>query len=581
MPAHRRPHTGVARKITLACAGPTRPLGAGGGYHCHVLTRRQPRISMPVIITFVACLAAIGVLLIVGYTLTLAWAQRSLHASAQRGISTLDQYFSAAETSMRTLEESTRIVTAREAAPLLARAIYRTPLFREAGLIDSQGRLVATSQGPVDPPFIVSRESLAPSSVQRGALYTVGIVTTQVMSLPSLVLAFPAADGRQLNFLMDPLLVTTSLSGIVMDDGAVARVTSAGGVELASMGGNAPAANNSSPTVIADAVSERFGTRIELRAPRAWALRGFTAVAQVLLPVALIGAGLVTFLVALLTSRHRGLDQEIRRGIAGDEFEAHYQPTVEIATGRCIGAEVLMRWNHPQSGYIRPDLFVAAAESSGLIDTLTLAQIKRVLREMTDVIRKHPGLHLGINLTADHLSRDTTPTLLASLFTASTIPAANILLEATERQAMEGDAPKRVMSTLRESGFDIALDDFGTGYSSLAYLSEFKFQYLKIDASFVRRIGKDSINTDVLDAIIGMGRALNVKLIAEGVETAAQARFLHSKGVQYAQGWLYSKALPPADFIAFLLAPPVSVDRLDAAGEDKTMVRRAPGQKVG
>ncbi len=519
---------------------------------------------MPVIVAFVACLATIGAVLFAGHALSVAWAQRSLSLAAERGIQTLDQYFSTAETSMRALEESTRNVTPEAAVPFLASAIYRTPLFREAGLMDTQGRLVATSLGPVNPPFVVRADSRAPPSAPRGALHTVGIVTTEGMKLPSLILAFPTQDGRELNFLMDPLVMTTSLSGVVMDDGALARVTAAGGVELASMGGNGLATDDASKAIIAGAVSERFGTRIELRAPRSWALRGFIRVAQVLVPIALIGSGLVTFLVALLTSRHRGLDDEIRRGIAADEFEAHYQPTIEIATGKCIGAEVLMRWNHPQSGYIRPDLFVAAAESSGLIDVLTLAQIKRVVREMSGVIREHPQMHLGINLTADHLSRVDTPGLLAKLFTSSTIPPANILLEATERQAMEGEAPKRVMSALREAGFDIALDDFGTGYSSLAYLSEFKFEYLKIDASFVRRIGKDSVSTNVLDAIIDMGRALHVKLIAEGVETPQQARFLHSKGVEYAQGWLYSKAISPEDFKEFLKRPPVHVDRLTA-----------------
>jgi sensor c-di-GMP phosphodiesterase-like protein len=391
-------------------------------------------------------------------------------------------------------------------------------------------------------------------------LHITGIVTTHLMNAPSLVLSYIGDEGRELNFLMDPQLLASTLEGTVMDPGATMRLTSAHGAELVAVGQSA-----SSPDqriIEASATSDRFGTRLVLRTPRAWALRWFNPAMQVLVPIALIGAGLVTFLVGMLTSRHGGLDEELRRGIEADEFEAHYQPTIEIATGACIGAEVLMRWKHPQSGYIRPDLFVAAAEASGLIDQLTIAQIKRVVVEMSPVLREHPHLHLGINLTAQHLSRSDSPALLRSYFSEATIPPKNILLEATERQAMEGDDPRRVMGQLRAEGFEIALDDFGTGYSSLSYLSEFKFQYLKIDASFIRRIGRDSVNTSVLDAIIEMGKALNVKLIAEGVETRDQAMFLHAKGVQYAQGWLYAKALPPDEFRSFLAQVPTPIHAL-------------------
>ena len=138
------------------------------------------------------------------------------------------------------------------------------------------------------------------------------------------------------------------------------------------------------------------------------------------------------------------------------------------------------------------------------------------------------------------------------IFHDASIQPRQILLEATERTAMDSETMMKAFSALREAGFTIALDDFGTGYSSLSYLSRLRFDTLKIDASFVRRIGQDHVSSGVLNTIADLGRTLEVDMVAEGIETQPQLEHLIEHGVQFGQGWLFAKAMPAADFIRYV-----------------------------
>jgi sensor c-di-GMP phosphodiesterase-like protein len=252
----------------------------------------------------------------------------------------------------------------------------------------------------------------------------------------------------------------------------------------------------------------------------------------------------------------------MRLAMRNDEFEAHYQPTIDTATRRCAGAEVLIRWRHPDRGYVRPDLFIAMAEEGGLIEPMTEALMRRVVAEQADLFREYPQLHVGVNLAPEHFSSVMLLDKIPRIFSEASIPPNRLILEATERSLIKDTSatPTAVMQALRDMGATIALDDFGTGYSSLSYLHKFKFDYLKIDASFVRRIGTDNVSAGLIDSIIDLGKRLNVRLIAEGVETEQQFTYLASRGVHYVQGWLFAKALPPDEFRAYVKAhPPIKL----------------------
>jgi sensor c-di-GMP phosphodiesterase-like protein len=337
-------------------------------------------------------------------------------------------------------------------------------------------------------------------------------------------------------------------------NGSIAFLTSDGKV-LASRG-SPPSltAKTPSDSIRMDRRSERFSIVVVGTSSRLWAVRDWRNDLAIILPVGLLCSGGLGFLVLRLARNRGGLLEEIRLALKHNEFEAHYQPTIDTATSRCVGAEVLIRWNHPERGYIRPDLFIAVAEESGLIEPITESLMRTVAAEMAEMMRKHPDLHLGINLAPEQFNSRRILEEFPRIFTEGTIAPDRILLEATERSLIEDDQglPHQIMAELRKLGARIALDDFGTGYSSLSYIQKFRFDYIKIDASFVKRIGRDTVSSGLINAIIDLGRTLKVSLIAEGVENELQFQFLKQHGVQYVQGWLFGKAMPARQFRDFV-----------------------------
>lgn len=162
-------------------------------------------------------------------------------------------------------------------------------------------------------------------------------------------------------------------------------------------------------------------------------------------------------------------------------------------------------------------------------------------QDAQDLFKNHPYFHLDINLSAADLHSDDTLDLLNELLTKTNANPRNIVVEATERGFVNANVAQGLIAKMRERGVKVAIDDFGTGYSSLSYLESFSIDFLKIDKSFVDKIGTDAPASQVVMHIIQLAKALNMKMVAEGVETEAQAKFLRENGVQYAQGWLFGK----------------------------------------
>lgn len=253
----------------------------------------------------------------------------------------------------------------------------------------------------------------------------------------------------------------------------------------------------------------------------------------------LILAGSIYYLITMQISMPSMLKVALRR----NEFFMLYQPIVNLQTDQCIGAEALMRWRRPNGEMVPPDRFIQAAEDAGLIGRLTKRAIKLVSKDAKDLFKEHSRFHLGINLAAsDFYSSDTTE-LLNELVQETGANNFNLMIEATERGFMQAELAKLMLTKIRKQGFSIALDDFGTGYSSLSYLESFEIDYLKIDKSFVDKIGTDAPTNFVVLHIIEMAKELKIQMIAEGVETESQAQFLREHGVQFAQGWLFGRPM--------------------------------------
>jgi predicted signal transduction protein with EAL and GGDEF domain len=252
------------------------------------------------------------------------------------------------------------------------------------------------------------------------------------------------------------------------------------------------------------------------------------------------------------------IEQALRRAIERHELLLHYQPRVDIVTGRIRGLEALVRWNHPELGLIPPGRFIPVAESSGLILFIGPIVVRLVCEQIAAWRRAgFPPVPVAFNLSATELYQDGLAERIAETAAKVGIDPALLEIEVTESAAMRSiDLAVEVLSKLHDLGFTLAIDDFGTGYASLSYLNRLPVQTLKIDGSFLADIGGGQIGESqaetIVKAIIGLGANLGLQVIAEGVETEAQRTFLIDHGCREAQGFLFCRP-EPADRIEAML----------------------------
>ncbi|MGE6108300.1 EAL domain-containing protein [Aeromonas sobria] len=262
----------------------------------------------------------------------------------------------------------------------------------------------------------------------------------------------------------------------------------------------------------------------------------------------------ISLLVWLLLGRPGSMEGELKRALRAREFIPYLQPLVTSDSGTVMGAEVLMRWQHPSSGLIRPDLFIPQAEECGVIVPMTDLLMQAVARQLGRAQEMLPnGFHIGFNISAAHC-RDFSLLEECRAFLAHFTPGRVVLvLELTERELLVADPRTLALfHQLDEIGVRLAIDDFGTGHSSLSYLQQFHVDYLKIDRSFIGRIGTESLSEHIVDNVIDLGHRLGMHLIAEGVETREQADYLKGK-VTYLQGYLLGRPMPLRQFCDELL----------------------------
>lgn len=246
---------------------------------------------------------------------------------------------------------------------------------------------------------------------------------------------------------------------------------------------------------------------------------------------------------------------QLRDAIARGRIAVHYQPIVDLATGRCDGAEILARWTTDRGEPVPPDSFVPLAEREGMGTDLTLAVLRRALREMGPLLLERPSLSLALNLGAQDLHDARFSEALGATLAAAGVAPASIKLEITERSLVDADVARARIADFRTRGHRVAVDDFGTGYSSLAYLSSFSLDLLKIDKAFVEAIGTGAATSHVVVHVIEMARSLQLQMVAEGVEQDSQAEWLRAQGVDFVQGYFYSRPVAADEFRVFVDRP--------------------------
>jgi len=250
------------------------------------------------------------------------------------------------------------------------------------------------------------------------------------------------------------------------------------------------------------------------------------------------------------------VERDLRLALGTDQLVLHYQPLVEVATGRVVGCEALIRWHHPQRGWVSPVDFIPIAERTDLITPLGRWILHQACLQGRDWARQGlPPMKIAVNLSpAQFKQNQYLVPMIVDILTQTGFPADHLQLEITEGIAMHNiEATIEVLRQVRELGVLISIDDFGTGYSSLNYLKRFPVDKLKIDRSFVIDIGHHPDNAAVVRAIVNLGHSLGTRVNVEGVETVEQLDFLAEHDVDEAQGFLFARALPPDEFARFVL----------------------------
>ena len=248
------------------------------------------------------------------------------------------------------------------------------------------------------------------------------------------------------------------------------------------------------------------------------------------------------------------LESDLRKALQNNDFSLHYQPIFDLADNRLMGAEALLRWNNPDKGTIGPDLFIPVAEESGLIIPLGDWVLKHAAADLQRWDRAGLVLQsLSVNVSSIQFCTGRFPEQIRALLEKHPHLDSRLVLEITESVFMDGYGHAgQVLELLRKQGVAIAIDDFGTGYSSLSYLKRFPVDEIKIDRSFVGDVTSDPEDAALCEAIIAMAHHLGLKVVAEGIETEDQRRFLHESGCDLAQGYLLGRPMPAAEFDAFL-----------------------------
>ena len=246
---------------------------------------------------------------------------------------------------------------------------------------------------------------------------------------------------------------------------------------------------------------------------------------------------------------------ELRRAVAGDELEVHYQPKADLRTGRVYGVEALVRWRHPERGLVGPDDFIPLAESSGLIQAVTAHVLDAAVAQVARWAELGLDLNVAVNVSVRDLAGGQLTAHVASALDRHRVPASALLLEVTEGSLFAES--HRAAATLRRLdvlGVTLSLDDFGTGYSSLGHLRRLPVREIKVDRIFVQRMGTDPQDHAIVRSVVDLARGLGMRVVAEGVEDQDTWDALRAMGCDSAQGWLLSRALPACVLTPWLLA---------------------------
>ena len=269
----------------------------------------------------------------------------------------------------------------------------------------------------------------------------------------------------------------------------------------------------------------------------------FSTFAKFLLPIGLLASLLLFIGTTMLVRRNNGVKSRLLAALKNKEFFLLYQPVYDIQTNQCVCAEALIRWQRKDGSIDAPLLFIPAMEKYGLMSVVTEFVMHQAARDMHPIIQQHPGFRLSINFSPNDMVAGGPVHKLPDMIKRMGATPCNLIIEITERSALDATMTRQTIEDIRQSGVSIMIDDFGTGYSNLATLQSIHVDGLKLERIFTESIDTTSPTHTVAQSIIQMAQDLNLHLVAEGVETKAQLEYLKAQGVICAQGFLLSRPI--------------------------------------
>jgi len=254
------------------------------------------------------------------------------------------------------------------------------------------------------------------------------------------------------------------------------------------------------------------------------------------------------------------METDLRRALEREEFRVYYQPIVSLENGQLGGFEALIRWEHPERGFINPGDFISLAEDTGLIAPIGMWVLKHACQQLAKwqwQSHAHRSLFMSVNLSSKQLVQSALVNEIRDILQETHVEPRTLKLEITESAVMENaETAVQLLRRLKALGVQLSIDDFGTGYSSLGYLHRFPVDTLKIDRSFVGRIGEASENIEIVRTIISLAENMGMDVVAEGVETLSQLTQLRKLNCQYGQGYLFSRPVDPESVSAWITRKP-------------------------
>jgi sensor c-di-GMP phosphodiesterase-like protein len=458
------------------------------------------------------------------------------------------------ESAMATLVDLSSVVGGcdQRSLEIMRRATSASTPIKEIAVLDESGLTTCTNFGDGGEPRAVSRE--LPLADRR---FEVSLIRFRDRNDRALRLRLDRKNAKPLGALIPAdFLVPDTIDDDFQNGRSLRLVLDNSEIVAARPIGDEGLSIDHTRTLGVHLKSDRFPIAVVVERTRATLTEEY----RDLMTVGRVGSTLITILIFAFVSlyfRRNRSDPlvQFREAIENGEIVPFFQPTIDISSGRIVGAEVLARWRRPDGTMVSPANFIPLAERSGLIYPMTRALMKRACVEVGAAHVNRPQINIAFNLYAGHFANDSIIEELKAIFTNSQISLSQIVLEVTEREPLPDlDLARNIIERLQKLGIRVAIDDVGTGHGGLSYLMKLGVDTIKIDKLFIDAINTERHSQTIIETLLELARTMNMEVIAEGVESFDQVEYLRRKGVHQAQGYVFAPPLPAASYIALIEA---------------------------